>query len=88
MVIYCGCCPWEKCPNIAAAYKQLTQMGFTGPEALLVGLRKTIKFDQNVNTSVWWAGQWQDGDFHGLAPASLPGAREPVAPKPAWKPAK
>ena len=48
----------------------------------------TIKFDQNVNTNVWWAGQWQDGDFHGLAPASLPGAREPVAPKPAWKPAK
>jgi len=29
VVIYCGCCPWEKCPNIAAAYKQLVEMGFT-----------------------------------------------------------
>ena len=29
LVIYCGCCPWEKCPNIAAAYKQLVAMGFT-----------------------------------------------------------
>jgi len=29
LVIYCGCCPWEKCPNIAAAYKQLIEMGFT-----------------------------------------------------------
>lgn len=48
----------------------------------------TIKFDQNVNTNVWWAGQWQNGDFHGLAPSSMAGAKEPVAPKPAWKPAK
>jgi len=29
LVIYCGCCPWERCPNIAAAYKQLIEMGFT-----------------------------------------------------------
>jgi hypothetical protein len=29
VVIYCGCCPWEKCPNIAAAYKRLIEMGFT-----------------------------------------------------------
>ncbi len=46
-----------------------------------------IKLDRNVNTNVWWAGQWQNGDFHGLAPASMEGAKEPVAPKPAWKPA-
>ena len=24
LVIYCGCCPWVKCPNIAAAWKELT----------------------------------------------------------------
>jgi len=47
----------------------------------------TIKFDRNVNTNVWWAGQWQNGEFYGLAPASMEGAKEPVAPKPAWKPA-
>jgi rhodanese-related sulfurtransferase len=28
LVIYCGCCPWERCPNIAAAYNTLTAMGF------------------------------------------------------------
>lgn len=28
LVIYCGCCPWEKCPNIAAAWKELTAEGF------------------------------------------------------------
>jgi rhodanese-related sulfurtransferase len=34
VVIYCGCCPWERCPNIAAAYQQLTQMGFTQVKVL------------------------------------------------------
>ncbi|MEX0853787.1 MAG: amino acid ABC transporter substrate-binding protein [Bauldia sp.] len=47
----------------------------------------TIKLDRNVNPNVWWAGQWQNGEFHGLAPSSMAGAKEPVAPKPAWKPA-
>jgi thiosulfate/3-mercaptopyruvate sulfurtransferase len=28
LVIYCGCCPWDKCPNIAAAWKELTAEGF------------------------------------------------------------
>ena len=48
----------------------------------------TIKFDRNVNTNVWWAGQWQNGEFHGLAPSTMAGAKEPIAPKPAWKAAK
>ncbi len=34
VVIYCGCCPWEKCPNIAAAYNQMTTMGFTKVKVL------------------------------------------------------
>jgi thiosulfate/3-mercaptopyruvate sulfurtransferase len=29
LVIYCGCCPWEHCPNVRPAYKELKQMGFT-----------------------------------------------------------
>jgi thiosulfate/3-mercaptopyruvate sulfurtransferase len=29
IVIYCGCCPWEHCPNVLPAYKELKQMGFT-----------------------------------------------------------
>ena len=34
IVIYCGCCPWTKCPNIGAAYKELHAMGFTHVKAL------------------------------------------------------
>lgn len=29
IVIYCGCCPWSRCPNIAAAYDVLIELGFT-----------------------------------------------------------
>ena len=28
IVIYCGCCPWRKCPNIAAAFDALHELGF------------------------------------------------------------
>ena len=34
LVIYCGCCPWEKCPNIRAAYAAMRTMGFTDVKAL------------------------------------------------------
>ena len=37
IVIYCGCCPWTKCPNIRAAYEQLHAMGFTRVKALYLG---------------------------------------------------
>jgi len=29
LVIYCGCCPFNRCPNIRPAYKALHEMGFT-----------------------------------------------------------
>lgn len=29
IVLYCGCCPWDRCPNIAPAYHLLHQEGFT-----------------------------------------------------------
>jgi|SRR5579863_508111 thiosulfate/3-mercaptopyruvate sulfurtransferase len=29
LVLYCGCCPWGKCPNIRPAYQQLVSLGFT-----------------------------------------------------------
>ena len=29
LVIYCGCCPFDKCPNIRPAYRALHDMGFT-----------------------------------------------------------
>jgi thiosulfate/3-mercaptopyruvate sulfurtransferase len=34
IVIYCGCCPWSRCPNIKPAYQQLRALGFTNVRAL------------------------------------------------------
>jgi thiosulfate/3-mercaptopyruvate sulfurtransferase len=34
IVIYCGCCPWDKCPNIRPAFAALREMGFTHLTAL------------------------------------------------------
>ena len=34
IVLYCGCCPWERCPNVAPAAKALTKMGFTNVKVL------------------------------------------------------
>jgi thiosulfate/3-mercaptopyruvate sulfurtransferase len=29
IVLYCGCCPWDKCPNAKPAYEALHALGFT-----------------------------------------------------------
>ena len=34
VILYCGCCPWEHCPNIRPAYKELQKMGFSNVKAL------------------------------------------------------
>jgi len=36
LIIYCGCCPFEKCPNIRPAYKALRELGFTHLRVLLL----------------------------------------------------
>lgn len=36
IVIYCGCCPWPKCPNIRRAYGKLVGMGFTHVRVLYI----------------------------------------------------
>ena len=36
IVLYCGCCPWDKCPNIQPAFAALRQMGFTHVKALYI----------------------------------------------------
>jgi len=36
LVIYCGCCPWEHCPNVRPAYKELKKMGFTRLKVLYI----------------------------------------------------
>jgi len=34
IVLYCGCCPWNRCPNLGPAFKQLQDMGFTNVRVL------------------------------------------------------
>jgi thiosulfate/3-mercaptopyruvate sulfurtransferase len=36
IVLYCGCCPWNRCPNVAPAFRLLQQMGFTRAKVLFV----------------------------------------------------
>jgi thiosulfate/3-mercaptopyruvate sulfurtransferase len=36
IVLYCGCCPWDRCPNIAAAYNLLRSEGFTHLKVLYI----------------------------------------------------
>ena len=36
LVIYCGCCPLEKCPNIRAAFTALNDMRFTHLRVLIL----------------------------------------------------
>jgi rhodanese-related sulfurtransferase len=36
VVIYCGCCPWNRCPNMGAAFDALKAMGFTHVRALYI----------------------------------------------------
>ena len=34
IVLYCGCCPWDRCPNVQPAFAMLKQMGFTRVKVL------------------------------------------------------
>lgn len=34
IVLYCGCCPWSRCPNVGPAYQLLHGMGFTRVKVL------------------------------------------------------
>ncbi len=34
IVLYCGCCPWDRCPNVQPAMKMLREMGFTNVKAM------------------------------------------------------
>ena len=43
IVIYCGCCPFEHCPNIRPAFTLLNQMKFTHQR--LLNLEHNIKID-------------------------------------------
>jgi rhodanese-related sulfurtransferase len=34
IVVYCGCCPWDRCPNIKPVMSVLKDMGFTKAKAV------------------------------------------------------
>jgi rhodanese-related sulfurtransferase len=36
IVLYCGCCPWEHCPNLGPAFQKLHELGFTNVKALYI----------------------------------------------------
>jgi len=36
IVIYCGCCPWDHCPNMRPAFRALRDLGFTRVRALYI----------------------------------------------------
>ena len=36
IVLYCGCCPWNRCPNLGPAYQHLHDMGFTNVKVLFL----------------------------------------------------
>jgi thiosulfate/3-mercaptopyruvate sulfurtransferase len=36
VILYCGCCPWNRCPNVGPAYKRLHDLGFTNVKVLYI----------------------------------------------------
>jgi|HubBroStandDraft_6_1064221.scaffolds.fasta_scaffold90129_1 thiosulfate/3-mercaptopyruvate sulfurtransferase len=36
IILYCGCCPWNRCPNVGPAYKRLHDLGFTNVKVLYI----------------------------------------------------
>jgi branched-chain amino acid transport system substrate-binding protein len=45
-----------------------------------------VKLEGGLLKEVWAVGQWQGGEFYGVAPTGMAGARPVVVPKPEWKP--
>lgn len=54
VVVYCGCCPWDRCPNVKPAFDLLKQMGFAKVKVLY--LETGFKAD------------WLDKGFEAQAP--------------------
>jgi thiosulfate/3-mercaptopyruvate sulfurtransferase len=43
IVLYCGCCPWDHCPNMRPAFRAMRGMGFTQVRAMYI--RKNLDTD-------------------------------------------
>lgn len=62
----------------AAVTKELS----TGTFETVLG---TTKLEDNQLRDIWWAGQWQGGNFVSVAPSDRDGAADVMLPKPAWQ---
>lgn len=49
IIVYCGCCPYDRCPNIRPAFNALVEMGFKNV--------KILDIPKNVKTN------WIDHDY-------------------------
>jgi thiosulfate/3-mercaptopyruvate sulfurtransferase len=36
IILYCGCCPWDKCPNMRPAFAALKELGYTNVKAMVI----------------------------------------------------
>jgi hypothetical protein len=36
IVLYCGCCPWDRCPNVRPAFEELAKLGFRNVKVLYI----------------------------------------------------
>jgi len=36
IILYCGCCPWNRCPTVGPAYKRMRELGFTRVQVLFI----------------------------------------------------
>jgi rhodanese-related sulfurtransferase len=36
IVLYCGCCPWKRCPNVHPGFKELRNLGYTNVRVLYI----------------------------------------------------
>lgn len=51
IILYCGCCPWDKCPNIRPAYSALHQLGYMNVRVMQVDTNlKTDWIDKGYPT--------------------------------------
>ena len=63
LVIYCGCCPMAKCPNVRPAYRTLKEMGFTRV--------RVLDIPTNMHED-WYTKNYPSEAGSAAAPASSP----------------
>jgi branched-chain amino acid transport system substrate-binding protein len=79
--------------GLQAFQQAIESVGRIDRAAIIAEMKKrpydTIVGKMDLRTQIyennWLVGQWQKGEFYGIAPANRPGAHKAVVPKPAWK---